>query len=122
MNSWFDLKDIYILSPFRDLYEALWKVWKVGFDYESWVKWQDSNVGTVHTFQGKEAELVIIAMGGRNYRAKRWAVGRPNLLNVALTRARRAVVFIGDFRRWKEVARDRFKEIIEPYLDRIFNL
>ncbi len=122
MDSWFELKHIYILSPFKDLYEALWKVWRMGFDYESWIKWQDSNVGTVHTFQGKEAELVILVMGGRNYRAKRWAIERPNLLNVALTRAKRAVVFIGDLQRWREVARDKFKEIIEPHLDRIFTL
>jgi hypothetical protein len=60
-------------------------------------------VGTVHTFQGKEAPVVVLLLGGDPTRPgaiTRYAAGSPNILNVALTRARTRIYVIGDYRQW----------------------
>jgi superfamily I DNA and/or RNA helicase len=59
-------------------------------------------VGTVHTMQGKEANAVIIVLGGNPERlkARTFAIGSPNLLNVAVTWARRRLYVIGNRRTW----------------------
>ena len=48
-------------------------------------------VGTIHTVQGREAEAVIFVLGAPNADqtgARAWAGKEPNLLNVAVTRAK----------------------------------
>jgi superfamily I DNA and/or RNA helicase len=73
--------------------------------------WLDSHVGTVHTFQGKQAEGVILCLGldGKTKGAANWAASKPNLLNVALTRAKYRFVAIGDKDIWLKV--QFFKEL-----------
>ncbi len=69
-------------------------------------EWIKKRVGTVHTFQGKEAEAVILMLGaGRGARAgaRSWAGGTPNLLNVAATRAKKALYIIGNHAEWEGV-------------------
>lgn len=59
--------------------------------------------GTVHTFQGKEAEHVIFLLGGDPRQPgviSSFAGAEPNLINVAVTRARRRLYVIGDRRFW----------------------
>ncbi len=62
--------------------------------------WGTASVGTVHTFQGKEKETVILALGGGSDGAIAWACGTPNILNVAVTRAQRRLYVVGDRARW----------------------
>jgi superfamily I DNA and/or RNA helicase len=52
--------------------------------------------------QGKEADVVIIVLGGNPGRlgARTFATETPNLLNVAVTRARRRPYVIGDRGTW----------------------
>ncbi|ONH56102.1 Superfamily I DNA and/or RNA helicase [Pseudomonas cedrina] len=69
--------------------------------------------GTIHTMQGKEAAVVILILGGNseNGGAREWAVSKPNLLNVAATRAKRRLYVIGDRNDWKQ--RKLFCDVME---------
>lgn len=72
-------------------------------DTKSWI---DNRVGTVHTFQGKEAETVIFLLGAPNsnqYGARNWAASSVNLLNVAVSRAKRNFYIVGNKALWAEV-------------------
>lgn len=67
--------------------------------FKKWYKtWLEENVGTVHTFQGKEANIVYFLTGtdASKINAAEWACKEPNLLNVAVTRAKDEFYIIGD--------------------------
>ena len=68
-------------------------------------RWLAKSVGTVHTFQGREAEAVVLLLGGRTGGAIDWAAGTPNVLNVAVTRARRRLYVVGDRDAWSRAPR-----------------
>ncbi len=87
---------IFVLSPFRDGASQI-------------QRFQDELAGlrggTVHTAQGKEADIVIFILGGNPGKpgTRRWASQRPNLVNVAVSRARYRLYVIGDFAAWSEL-------------------
>nr|AMK59640.1 hypothetical protein [uncultured bacterium UPO78] len=60
--------------------------------------------GTIHTMQGKEAEIVVLVLGGNadpnSTGARDWVVAKPNMLNVAATRGKRRFYVIGDRASW----------------------
>jgi hypothetical protein len=98
---------LYVVSPFRAVSREIKRKLAVLLDHlgESERKeWLSNTVGTVHTFQGKEAEAVILVLGAdrhaRHAGAARWAASRPNLLNVAATRARKRLYLVGDVELW----------------------
>jgi hypothetical protein len=92
---------IRVISPFRKVVAQAHRVHESVFpdisarDRAQWV-------GTVHTMQGKEADVVILVLGGdpARPRARRFATEAPNLLNVAVTRARRRLYIIGNRETW----------------------
>ncbi len=67
-------------------------------------EWVRDCVGTIHTFQGKEADTVLLCLGvdsgGRGAGAVEWAGERPNILNVAVTRAKVRLYIIADQEVW----------------------
>lgn len=67
-------------------------------------KWMYKNIGTVHTFQGKEADEVIFLLGCDTSKeagsAIRWV--NANIVNVAVTRAKYRIYMVGDERAWSE--------------------
>jgi superfamily I DNA and/or RNA helicase len=92
---------IRVISPFRVVVEEAKKVHASVFPQVSGddrKKW----VGTVHTMQGKEADVVVFVLGGDPARpGARWfATREPNLLNVAVTRAKRRLYVIGNRDAW----------------------
>ncbi|WP_106213276.1 DEAD/DEAH box helicase [Kineococcus rhizosphaerae] len=58
-------------------------------------------VGTVHTFQGKEHDVVLLVLGGGSAGARSWAAETPNLLNVAVTRAKDRLFVIASYENWR---------------------
>jgi hypothetical protein len=101
------LPQLFLVTPFRSVAQALGAVlrvrvgeWAGAADEEAVGKWLQEHVGTVHTFQGKESETVLFILGGKSDGARQWAAGRPNLINVAVTRARRRLYVIGNRQQW----------------------
>ncbi|PSL42708.1 AAA domain-containing protein [Chitinophaga niastensis] len=82
---------IYIISPFKSVASECQQI----FD--------DVECGTIHRFQGKEADIVFIILGSDPYasRAREWVAQAPNMLNVAVTRAKKYVYVIGNRELWK---------------------
>lgn len=89
---------IYVITPFSNVADQLsQKLKKIRFTrYDKHGK--PTNVGTVHTFQGKEAPIVFFVLGadGQSSGAARWAVTEANIMNVAVTRAKEEFYVIGD--------------------------
>jgi len=94
-----DKDDIYLISPFRDVVKGL----KELFDKNKLIDVK-KRVGTIHTVQGKEATVVILVLGSdpKNEGARAWAASKPNLLNVAATRAKERLYVIGNQAKWKD--------------------
>lgn len=102
-----ELPDCYIISPFKDVKNQLLAYLNQAFDFSRierrvFKDWLDGRVGTVHTFQGKEEQAVIFVLGASldTQGAASWASSKPNLLNVAVTRAKTRIFIIGCKRVW----------------------
>lgn len=83
---------IAIISPFRNQVEALKR--RIHRDVS-----EDIKIGTTHTFQGKEMEYVIFSTVLDEYCKKsaiRFIGEKPNLLNVAVSRAINQFILVGN--------------------------
>lgn len=109
VNPHTELPDLYIISPFktaaagmRELLKKTQRDWADHITVKNLTKWVNQSVGTVHTFQGKEAESVIFLLGGSTSGAIEWAASTPNILNVGVSRAQRRLYIIGDWNAWRK--------------------
>ena len=108
--------DLYIITPFRIVsYELSRRLeaeiplfLRLGVtDVAGWLR---DRVGTIHTFQGKEAEAVIAVLGApmtAQQGARRWAASSPNILNVMVSRAKSGLYVIGSRAAWGTVGHAR---------------
>jgi predicted nucleic acid-binding Zn-ribbon protein len=102
------LPDLYVITPFRRIRSTLithlnGQIKRPKSISETALRqWCQSRIGTVHTFQGKEESLVFLVLGcdDQTRGAASWAASKPNLLNVALTRAKHRIFIIGDPNLW----------------------
>lgn len=108
-----DYPDIYVISPFKTVVEGMKEVLN---DYckllkkaepkkaECIKRWSEKQIGTVHTFQGKEADEVIFLLGcdasDESEGAIKWV--NSNIVNVAVTRAKYRLYIIGDEDAWEK--------------------
>ncbi|MGA8163898.1 MAG: AAA domain-containing protein, partial [Waddliaceae bacterium] len=104
--------DLYVISPFREVVRQLQylifhnkdlkKFFKAKWKSTSLRSWVEESVGTVHSFQGKQATAVFFVLGAdqTTLGSIEWASRKPNLLNVAVTRAAHRFYIIGDYQLW----------------------
>jgi len=88
-----DPSQIMAISPFRDTARQLGRLLDGRYPIVQ---------GTVHTAQGKEADVVLFILGGNPAKpgARRWAASQPNLLNVAVSRAKQRLYVVGNHGNW----------------------
>jgi hypothetical protein len=84
---------IFLISPFRSVESQLWNATR---------GYSGIRAGTIHRVQGKEADIVIFVLGGNPSLpgAKVWASTKPNLVNVAVSRAKRRIYVVGNRNEW----------------------
>ena len=103
-----ELSSVYIISPFKAVTQGLQDHLAKHLDaaafggHDALREWLKERVGTVHTFQGKEEDNVIMVLGLSEEApgAAEWASSKPNLLNVAVTRAKKRVYIVGSTDIW----------------------
>ncbi|SHM62879.1 DEAD/DEAH box helicase [Chryseobacterium polytrichastri] len=110
------LPDVFVITPFSEISSSLNSFLFNPLLYEirkykevsknEMSEWLKTHIGTVHTFQGKQAEGVILCLGldEKSKGAANWASQKPNLLNVAVTRAKYRFIAIGDKEIWNKQA------------------
>lgn len=103
--------DLYVITPFRIVAQELRRriesepglLRRLCVDPGHWLR---ARVGTIHTFQGKEAEAVIAVLGAPmapQQAARRWAASTPNIFNVMVSRAKQALYVVGSHAAWSTV-------------------
>ncbi len=107
------LPDIYIITPFTSvaysLHKELYKTIKASLpSMEDHLisDWLQESCGTIHTFQGKEAQEVLLVLGcdsASGLGAARWVGQKPNIINVAVSRAKYRIGIVGDYALWKNI-------------------
>lgn len=101
------IPSLYIISPFKTvvggLKNRLLEKTPEGIEGSAWRAFAKQNVGTVHTFQGKEAHQVIFVLGCDTSRSCEGAIKfvNPNIVNVAASRAKYRLYVIADYAAWK---------------------
>lgn len=100
------IPDFFCISPFKDVRnntKALVKKLIQNKKYSGLaLKEINKRIGTIHSFQGKEASIVFLVLGCdySTEQAANWAGEKPNLINVAITRAKERLYVIGDKNVW----------------------
>lgn len=101
------IPSLYIISPFKTvvsgLKNRLLEETPEGIAECAWRAFAKFNIGTVHTFQGKEAHQVIFVLGCDTRRGCEGAIKfvNPNIVNVAASRAKYRLYVIADYAAWK---------------------
>lgn len=90
---------VFVISPFRKVARHCRVLL-----HEMHIPEERVRSGTIHTFQGREADIVFLVLGSApgqaGWGSRQWASRTPNILNVALTRARSLIYVIGSMRDW----------------------
>lgn len=87
-----------VIAPFRALVAECQKICRGRDGWTSGLI--EERCATVHRAQGKEADVVVLVLGGGRPGAREWAARTPHLLNVAASRAKRRLYVIGERDLW----------------------
>lgn len=100
--------DVFVITPFKIVEQEM----RRRLDNETDLlralgvkadEWSRDRVGTIHTFQGREADTVILLLGApkaTQHRARQWAASPPNIINVAVSRAKQNLYVVGSATAW----------------------
>ncbi|MHC5761847.1 DEAD/DEAH box helicase [Nostoc sp.] len=87
-----------VISPYRRQVDALTQRLK-----SRWSDFSSKSIGTVHTFQGGQKSVIIFSTRQCQSTDSLWFINRrPNLLNVAVSRARELFILVGNLARISE--------------------
>ncbi|KKO57311.1 viral (Super1) RNA helicase family protein [Serratia ureilytica] len=100
--------DVFIITPFKIVEQNMRRrldretdlLRAFGAKLDEWCR---DRVGTIHTFQGREADTVILLLGApkaSQQRARQWAASPPNIINVAVSRAKQNLYVVGSATAW----------------------
>lgn len=103
---------LFVITPFKIVEQSMRRrmekdaklLKRLGIENPS--AWITDNIGTVHTFQGKEAQGVILLLGAPSPTqngARHWATTNVNLLNVAVSRAKQNFYVVGNHELWSNI-------------------
>lgn len=104
--------DLFIITPFLSVNTSLKLALKEVLENSPYLnnnlidEWLNNHCGTIHTFQGKEAKEVLLVLGcdfASGKKAAKWVGIKPNIINVAVTRAKYRLGIIGDYSLWKNI-------------------
>jgi len=117
--------DLFVITPFKIVEQSMRKRLEretellKQYGIENPGTWISERIGTVHTFQGKEAQGVILLLGAPNPAqngARNWATTNVNLLNVAVSRAKQNFYVVGNHKLWSSIGN---MKTISRYLQEI---
>lgn len=118
-----EMPSLFVISPFKSVKDAFKQVIKENEFYNTYGnrklldEWMKDNIGTVHTFQGKEANEVIFLLGCDENSTKSAEWVNKNMINVAVTRAKYRLCIIGDYAVWgKNPHMNIVKGMMDAYL------
>lgn len=100
--------DLFVITPFKIVEQEMRRrldrepdlLRSLGVKVDEWPR---DRVGTVHTFQGREADTVVLLLGApkaSQNRARSWAASPPNIINVAVSRAKQNLYVVGSAAAW----------------------
>lgn len=89
----------FVITPFKDVADKMRQLLAEKYGWDD----AEEMCGTVHTFQGREADYVVFLLGGDPRKPgviSNFAGRTPNLINVAVTRAKKRVYVLGNIAFW----------------------
>ena len=107
--------DLFIITPFRIVAQEMRRRLEaereilLAFRVDS-REWGNDHIGTIHTVQGREVDTVILLLAAPKASqggARTWAAETPNILNIAVSRARQNLYVVGSFGAWSGVGHAR---------------
>lgn len=107
-----DIPNLYVITPFRSVSSALRESLSpvlhrnTSLSNDEIKNWLDEHCGTIHTFQGKEADEVLLILGcdaRSGSGAAHWVGQKPNIVNVAASRAKYRLGVVGDINLWRNI-------------------
>lgn len=118
--------DIYIITPFTAVKDGIKNIVRArlkqeGIPNRDISSWIIKSIGTVHTFQGREADIVYFVAGTdeKSDSAANWSCSKPNLINVAVTRAKEEFYMVGDYKR---LSKKEYYKTIAGNIGEVYNL
>lgn len=93
-NNYYKVEDIGILSPYYNQAKKLKRIKGIS----------EEDVGTIHTFQGSEKKVIICSTKiHRNSDSSYFLETKPNILNVAVSRAQELFILVGNLDKLNEI-------------------